>query len=103
MAIRAALGAGRGRIVRQMLTESILLSAIGGSLGLLLSFWLIELLISISPADSPRFSEANLDYRVLAFTLAISVFTGVIFGLVPALQASKLDIDRLAQGGRANR
>jgi Acidobacterial duplicated orphan permease len=101
VAIRAALGAGRGRIVRQMLTESILLSAIGGSLGLLLSFWLIELLISISPADSPRFSEANLDYRVLAFTLAISVFTGVIFGLVPALQASKLDMNgSLKEGGR---
>ncbi|HXM74972.1 MAG TPA: ABC transporter permease [Chthoniobacterales bacterium] len=101
VAIRAALGAGRGRIVRQMLTESILLSAIGGGLGLLLSVWLIQLLISFSPPDSPRFSEANLDYRVLAFTLAISVFTGVIFGLAPALQASKLDVSSsLKEGGR---
>jgi putative ABC transport system permease protein len=102
VAIRTALGAGRGRIVRQMLTESILLSAIGGALGLLLSFWLIELLISISPPDSPRFNEANLDYRVLGFTLAISIFTGVIFGLAPALQASKLDVTTLLkEGGRA--
>jgi putative ABC transport system permease protein len=102
VAIRTALGAGRGRIVRQMLTESILLSAIGGALGLLLSFWLIELLISISPPDSPRFSEANLDYRVLGFTLAISISSGVIFGLAPALQASKLDVTTLLkEGGRA--
>jgi putative ABC transport system permease protein len=101
VAIRAALGAGRGRLVRQMLTESILLSAIGGALGLLLSFWLIELLISISPPDSPRFSEANLDYRVLGFTLAISIFSGIIFGLAPALQASKLDLTAsLKEGGR---
>ncbi len=102
VAIRTTLGASRSRIVRQMLTESVLLSAIGGALGLLLSSWLIELLISISPPDSPRFSEANLDYRVLAFTLAISVFTGVIFGLAPALQASKLDVSSsLKEGGRS--
>jgi putative ABC transport system permease protein len=101
VAIRAALGAGRGRIVRQMLTESVLLSAIGGALGLLLSFWLLGLLISISPADSPRFSEANLDYRVMAFTFAISIFTGILFGLTPALQASKLDVSSsLKEGGR---
>lgn len=102
VAIRAALGAGRGRIVRQMLTESVFLSSIGGALGLLLSFWLIQLLISISPPDSPRFSEANLDYRVLAFTLAISLVTGIIFGLVPALQSSKLDVtSSLKEGGRS--
>jgi putative ABC transport system permease protein len=101
LAIRAALGAAWGRIVQQMLTESILLSTIGGGLGLLLSFWLIELLISIGPPDSPRFSETNLDYRVLAFTLAISVFTGIIFGLAPALQASRLDVtNSLKEGGR---
>ena len=103
VAIRTALGASRGRIIRQMLTESILLSTIGGALGLILSFWLIELLISISPPDSPRFSEANLDYRVLAFTLAISACTGLIFGLAPALQASKLDVSgSLKEGGRSS-
>ena len=101
VAIRTALGAGRGRIVRQMLTESTLLSTIGGVLGLILSFWFISLLIFISPPDSPRFNEANLDYRVLAFTLAISVATGIIFGLVPALHASKLDVSSsLKEGGR---
>jgi putative ABC transport system permease protein len=102
VAIRTALGASRGRIMRQMLTESILLSTIGGALGLMLSFWLSKLLISISPPDSPRFSEAHLDYRVLAFTLAISVFTGLIFGLAPALHASKLDVSgSLKEGGRS--
>lgn len=102
VAIRTALGASRSRITRQMLTESILLSTIGGALGLMLSFWLIELLISISPPDSPRLSETNLDYRVLAFTLAISVFTGLIFGLAPALHASKLDVSgSLKEGGRS--
>jgi len=103
VAIRSALGAGRGRIMRQMLTESLLLSTIGGVFGLVLSFWLVELLISISPPDSPRFNEVNLDYRVLAFTLAISVFTGVAFGLAPALQASKLDVNgSLKEGGQSN-
>jgi putative ABC transport system permease protein len=102
VAIRTALGASRGRVVRQMLTESVLLSVIGGAVGLLLSYWLVELLISISPPNSPRFNEANLDYRVLAFTLAISAFTGLIFGLAPALQASKLDVSgSLKEGGRS--
>ena len=101
VAIRTALGASRGRVIRQMLTESVLLSAVGGAVGLLLSFWLVELLISISPPDSPRFNEATLDYRVLAFTLAISALTGLIFGLAPALQASKLDVSAsLKEGGR---
>jgi putative ABC transport system permease protein len=102
IAVRTALGASRGRILRQMLTESVLISTIGGAAGLLLSFWLIELLVSISPPNSPRFGEANLDYRVLAFTLAISAFTGLLFGLAPALQATKLDVcGSLKEGGRS--
>ncbi len=101
VAIRTALGARRTRIVRQMLTESLLLSIIGGALGLFLSAWLTELLVSLSPPDSPRFGEVNLDYRVLAFTIALSGLTGLVFGLVPALQASKLDVSgSLKQGGR---
>ncbi len=101
IAIRTAMGASRGRVLRQMLTESVLLSTIGGAVGLLLSFWLIELLVSISPPNSPRFGEAGLDLRVLAFTLAISAFTGLIFGLAPALHASKLDVSgSLKEGGR---
>lgn len=101
VAIRTALGASRTRIIRQMLTESLLLSIIGGALGFLLSVWLTELLISLNPPDSPRFGEVNLDYRVLAFTVFISGLTGLVFGLVPALQASKLDVSgSLKQGGR---
>ena len=101
IAIRTAMGASRGRVLRQMLTESVLLSTIGGAVGLLLSFWLIELLVSISPPNSPRFGEAGLDLRVLAFTLAISALTGLIFGLAPALHASKLDVSgSLKEGGR---
>ena len=101
VAIRAALGASRGRVLRQMLTESMLLSFIGGLLGLMLSFWLLELLVAISPPNSPRFDEATLDARVLVFTLAISTLTGLIFGLAPALKASKLDLSSaLKVGGR---
>jgi putative ABC transport system permease protein len=103
VAIRTALGASRTRIIRQMLTESLLLSIIGGGLGLFLSVWLTELLISLSPPDSPRFGEVNLDYRVLAFTIALSGLTGLVFGLVPALQASKLNVSgSLKQGGRTD-
>jgi len=101
VAIRTALGASRTRIIRQMLTESLLLSIIGGALGLFLSVWLTDLLISLNPPDSPRFGEVNLDYRVLAFTIALSGLTGLVFGLMPALQASKLDVSgSLKQGGR---
>lgn len=101
VAIRTALGANRARIIRQMLTESLLLSLIGGVLGLFLSVWLTDLLISLNPPDSPRFGEVNLDYRVLCFTVAISVLTGLVFGLVPALQSGKLDVSSsLKQGGR---
>ncbi|MEY2483704.1 MAG: hypothetical protein QOK24_2232 [Verrucomicrobiota bacterium] len=103
VAIRTALGASRTRIIRQMLTESLLLSIIGGVLGLFLSVWLTDLLISLNPPDSPRFSEVNLDYRVLAFTVIISALTGLVFGLVPALQSSKLDVtNSLKQGGRTS-
>ncbi|MEY2493826.1 MAG: hypothetical protein QOJ45_318 [Verrucomicrobiota bacterium] len=103
VAIRTALGASRTRIIRQMLTESLLLSIIGGVLGLLLSVWLTDLLISLNPPDSPRFGEVSLDYRVLAFTIMISGLTGLVFGLVPALQSSKLDVSgSLKQGGRTS-
>lgn len=101
IAIRAAMGASRGRVLRQMLTESILLSAIGGIAGLLLSIWLTDVLISILPEGAPRMDQVGVDYRVMAFALGISALTGILFGLVPALQASKLDVSSsLKEGGR---
>ncbi|MDQ3315591.1 MAG: ABC transporter permease, partial [Verrucomicrobiota bacterium] len=101
VAIRTALGASRTRMIRQMLTESLLLSVLGGCVGLLLSVWLTELLVSMNPPDSPRLREVSLDYRVLAFTVALSALTGILFGLAPALQASRLNISgSLSEGGR---
>jgi len=103
IAIRTALGASRGRIVRQLLTESILLSTAGGALGLLLASWGVDLIVAISPNSIPRSREIGLDNRVLIFTIAVSALTGIIFGLVPALQASKPDLNEtLKDAGRGS-
>lgn len=103
IAVRTALGASRWRIIRQLLTESVLLSLIGGGIGLLLSLWLTKLLIAISPPNSPRFDEISPDARVFAFTLGLTVLTGIIFGLAPALQASRIDLnERLKDAGRSS-
>jgi predicted permease len=91
-AIRQALGASRPRLVRQWLTESVLLGVVGGGLGLVLALWANQLLISYLQSTPLASLELGLDYRVLAFTLGISVVTGIIFGFAPALQASRLDI-----------
>src|ERR1041384_5121424 len=101
IAVRTALGASRLRIVRQLLTESVMLAVVGGALGLLLSVWLTDLLIALSPANSPRFNEIKPDARVFAFTLVITIITGLIFGLAPALRASRPDLNEaLKEGGR---
>ena len=101
--IRAALGAGRWRLIRQMLTESTMLAVLGGAGGLLLAKWGVDLLTTLKPATLPRLSSIGIDGWVLAFTLGVSVLTGLIFGLVPALSASKLDVNEaLKEGGRAS-
>ncbi len=101
MAIRASLGAGRARILRQLLTESVLLSLAGGILGLLLAVWGSAALTSLPSMGIPRLSSAGVDLRALAFTLAVSLVTGILFGLAPALHASRFNLfGSLKEGGR---
>ena len=101
IAIRLALGARRWRIVRQLLTESAVLGLVGGAAGLLMAVWGLNVLVALSPGDIPRFDQAGIDGRVLAFTLSVSLLTGLIFGLVPSLQESKPDLNNtLKEGGR---
>ncbi len=102
MAIRAALGASRLRVIRQLLTESILLSLAGGGLGLVLAVWWSDLLVALGKQNIPRALQVGLDWRVLGFTLVVSVLTGVIFGLVPAIHSSKTELtESLKEGGRS--
>jgi putative ABC transport system permease protein len=101
VAIRTALGASRLRVVRQLLTESLLLSIFGGVSGLLLALWGVRLLAAQKPFNIPRMDEANIDVSVLGFAMLVSILTGVIFGLAPALQSSKPDLNEsLKEGSR---
>jgi predicted permease len=101
-AIRAALGASQGRVVRQLLTESMMLGLAGGGLGLLLAAWGTRTALALLPAALPRAQEIGLDIRVLVFTVAISVIAGVLFGMVPALRTSRQDLhDTLKEGSRS--
>lgn len=99
MAMRAALGASTGRVLRQMLTESLLVSMVGGTLGLLLTFWTIRGLVRLCPANIPRLDETSVDWRVLAFTLGISILTGLVFGAIPAWRAAGARMTLMLQEG----
>jgi predicted permease len=102
MAIRTAHGATRWRLIRQMTTESLLLAISGGLIGLLLAWWGINFLLALSPEGMPRLSEVGLDARVLFFTLAVSLLAGSIFGILPAVKASKVNLnEELKSGGRS--
>jgi len=101
MAIRAALGASRMRVIRQLLTESVLLSLVGGAVGLLLAVWWSDLLVALGKDDIPRALHVGIDWRVLGFTLGVSLITGLIFGLAPAHHsASGALVESLKDGAR---
>ena len=100
--IRAAIGAGRRQLIKQFLTESLLLSLLGGALGLLLAVWGIGAIESVGAKINPVFSGFRIDLRVLAFTFAATVLTGLIFGLMPALQMSRPNLtESLKKAGAA--
>jgi putative ABC transport system permease protein len=101
IAIRTALGANRGRIIRQLMTESMMLAAIGAGAGLLLALWGMDLLVALSPDNIPRRDEINIDSSALVFTVGVTLLTGLIFGIAPALHASKLNLNEsLKEGGK---
>ncbi|SPF41241.1 conserved membrane hypothetical protein [Candidatus Sulfopaludibacter sp. SbA4] len=104
IAVRAAIGAARGRVVRQLLTESVLLSILGGALGLALGMAGVRALLAMNPGDIPRIGERGsaiaLDWRLVGFTLFVSLATGILFGLIPALDVSRVDLSgALKEGG----
>ncbi len=111
ISVQVALGAGRLHLIRQLLAESVVLAAAGGALGLLVAFWSMDLLQVLLPADLPRSADIRMDGGVIAFALAISVTTGLLFGLFPAWRASRLNVNEAlrvasrsySSGGRTHR
>jgi putative ABC transport system permease protein len=102
IAVRSALGAERRRIVQQLLTESLVLAVAGGALGILLATWIVKLFVASRPVTIPRIDMVGVDGRVMAFAAALSILTGIVFGLVPALRASSPDLlSALKQTGRS--
>jgi putative ABC transport system permease protein len=102
ISIRAALGASRTRIIRQLLTEGVLLAMMGGAMGLALAYWGVDVLLSVVPMELPSFVHVTIDQRVMLFTLAMSVVSGVLFGIIPALHVSGSGLnDALKEGGRS--
>ena len=99
IAIRSAIGAGRRDIVRQLLAESVVLAVVGGLAGLLLATWGIDLLVALGPRELPRLGELTVDGRVVGFALAASLLTGIVFGVAPALQASRADLNDTLKDG----
>jgi putative ABC transport system permease protein len=103
MAIRAALGASRFRLLRQLLTESVLLAAAAGALGLLLASYGVDLLLKLEPGNLPRMNEVGIDKGVLVFTSCVALLSGILFGLAPALQVSRTNLNEsLKEGGRSS-
>jgi predicted permease len=100
LGIRLALGAGRGRVIRQLLTESLFLAVIGGAAGMMLGVWAVDALVAIAPANAPRVGEIRLDLTVFAYAAGLTVLTGLIFGLAPALQSSRGVTHSLKDGAR---
>jgi predicted permease len=102
IAIRTALGAARSRLVRQLLTESVLLSVIGGALGLFIAYWMLDALRWLSPSNIPRLPSIRMDSRVLIFTSAVAVLTGILFGMAPALRSIQLNLSETLKEGARN-
>ena len=103
MSIRSALGASRGRIIRQLLSESLLLAVLGGSLSVLLAIWGVDLMLKLAPEGIPRLDQIRIDASALGWTALVSLLTGIIFGLAPAIQSSRLNLNEsLKEGGRSS-
>jgi predicted permease len=101
LAIRAALGAGRVRLARQLLAQSLILATCGGAVGVLMAVWLMDVLVALAPTDIPRLGEAGMNGSVMAFAIGVSVLTSLLFGMLPALQAAKRNVNAsLQQVGR---